>query len=309
MNLRAQSKLELEIALRGALEREEFVIYYQPKVSLRTGAWTGVEALLRWERPGHVLVLPGVFIGALEATGMIVPVGTWALQAACRQLTRWEQSEIGPLPIAVNVSALQLIGQEPSIQLAELAAKEGRPAPETMWSTIAGCLQGLTLPQGLLEIEITESTMMADAERNVGMLHQLKEMGIRLSLDDFGTGYSSLSYLARFPLDAVKIDGSFIRGVTNTAHDAAITQAIIEMAHQLGMKVVAECVETAEQVEFLRAHGCDEAQGFYFAQPMPVEELERFWIEGGGIREQAAFELPSGALSPDAAQDPVPPAS
>ena len=309
MNLRAQSKLELEIALRGALEREEFVIYYQPKVSLRTGAWTGVEALLRWERPGHGLVLPGVFIGALEATGMIVPVGTWALQAACRQLTQWEQSEIGPLPIAVNVSALQLIGQEPSIQLAELAAKEGRPAPETMWSTIAGCLQGLTLPQGLLEIEITESTMMADAERNVGMLHQLKEMGIRLSLDDFGTGYSSLSYLARFPLDAVKIDGSFIRGVTNTAHDAAITQAIIEMAHQLGMKVVAECVETAEQVEFLRAHGCDEAQGFYFAQPMPVEELERFWIEGGGIREQAAFELPSGALSPDAAQDPVPPAS
>lgn len=307
MNLRAQSKLELETALRGALDRGEFVLYYQPKVSLRTGAWTGVEALLRWERPGHGLVLPGVFIGALEATGMIVPVGTWALEAACRQLTQWAHSEIGPLPIAVNVSALQLVGQEPSIQLAELAAKEGRPAPETMWSTIAGCLQGLTLPQGLLEIEITESTMMADAERNVGMLHQLKEMGIRLSLDDFGTGYSSLSYLARFPLDAVKIDGSFIRGVTTTAHDAAITQAIIEMAHQLGMKVVAECVETAEQVEFLRAHGCDEAQGFYFACPMPVDELERFWTEGGGVRTQAAFALPCGALSPDAAQDPFPP--
>lgn len=284
MNLRAQHKMELETALRGALEREEFILHYQPKVCLRTGRWTGVEALLRWDRPGHGLVPPGMFVGALETTGLIVPVGAWVMATACRQSSRWEQAGLGPLPIAVNVSALQLTGHDP-IALHEIgvgAKQDGEPVSATMWSAIAECLQGLVLSKGLLEIEITESAMMADAERNVSMLHQLKEMGIRLSLDDFGTGYSSLSYLARFPLDAIKIDGSFIRGVTTHPHDAAITLAIIEMAHQLGIRVVAECVETAEQVEFLRARGCDEAQGFYFSHPMPVEELERFWAESDG---------------------------
>ncbi|MET0718829.1 MAG: EAL domain-containing protein, partial [Pseudoxanthomonas sp.] len=196
---------------------------------------------------------------------------------------------------AVNVSALQLVRQESSAILAELGAKaEQDPAsaaPAPISSAIAGCLQGLVLPKGLLEIEITESVMMADAERNVSMLHQLKDLGIRLFLDDFGTGYSSLSYLARFPLDAVKIDGSFIRDLTVNPHDAAITQAIIEMSHQLGLKVIAECVETAEQVEFLRARGCDEAQGFFFSRPMPVENLEQAWRDAGGVCTQAAFDI------------------
>lgn len=311
MNLRAQNKLELEVALRGALERSEFILHYQPKVCLRTGKWTGAEALLRWNRPGHGIVLPGIFIDALESTGLIVPVGAWALGAVCRQLNLWEQAGFGPLPIAVNVSALQLTGQGfglPMDALAVCLPDDEATTPATMWSAIAGCLQDLVLPKGLLEIEITESAMMADAERNVSMLHQLKGMGIRLSLDDFGTGYSSLSYLARFPLDAIKIDGSFIRGVTTTAHDAAITQAIIEMAHQLGIKVVAECVETVEQVEFLRAHGCDEAQGFYFSRPMPVEELDRFWVDGGGAPTLAPFALPGAdAQSPYTAHNPVSP--
>lgn len=296
MNKRAQNKLELESALRGAVEREEFVLHYQPKISLRSGEWTGVEALLRWERPGHGIVLPGMFISSLEDTGLIVKVGAWALGAACQQLGLWEQEGVGPLPIAVNVSALQLTRQEASALLMDVAplepGAEPQPLSKPIWSAVANCLQGLMLPKGLLEIEITESAMMADAEHNVGMLHQLKEMGIRLSLDDFGTGYSSLSYLARFPLDAVKIDGSFIRGLATNPHDASITQAIIEMSHQLNMKVIAECVETIEQVDFLRANGCDEAQGFYFAQPMPVDELVTLWRNSGGVCTQATFELP-----------------
>lgn len=299
MNMHAVRKLELEAALRGALGRNEFLFHYQPKICLRTGTWTGVEALLRWDRPGHGIVLPGTFIDLLEETGLIVQVGAWALGEACRQLALWEAAGVGPLPIAVNVSALQIGRPESNAVLAELGSDDQRdqakPVPTPIWSAIAGCLQGLVLPKGLLEIEITESTMMADAERNVGMLHQLKEMGIRLSLDDFGTGYSSLSYLARFPLDAVKIDGSFIRGLAANPHDASITQAIIEMSHQLGIKVVAECVETAEQVEFLRARGCDEAQGFFFFRPMPVENLEQAWRDAGGICTQAAFAIPHAA--------------
>ncbi len=313
MNQRAQHKMELESALRGALEREEFILHYQPKVCLRTGCWTGVEALLRWDRPGHGLVPPGMFVGALETTGLIVPVGAWVMATACRQSSRWEQVGLSPLPIAVNVSALQLTGQDP-VALHDAAVntrQDGEPVSATMWSAIAECLHGLVLPERLLEIEITESAMMADAERNVSMLHQLKEMGIRLSLDDFGTGYSSLSYLARFPLDAIKIDGSFIRGVTTSAHDAAITQAIIEMAHQLGIKVVAECVENAEQVEFLRARGCDEAQGFYFSRPMSAEELERLWEEGGvrmqGISSVSNADRQAGAKSSGSVHDPLSP--
>ncbi|MET0655002.1 MAG: EAL domain-containing protein [Pseudoxanthomonas sp.] len=313
MNLRALDKLKLEEALRGAVERNEFLLHYQPKICLRSGRWTGVEALLRWDRPGHGIVSPGVFMPSLEATGLIVQVGAWALSEACSQLALWEKDGVGPLPIAVNVSALQLVRQDSNAMLAELGAGDGQDpanaAPVPISSLVAGCLQGLTLPKGLLEIEITESVMMADAERNVSMLHQLKEMGIRLYLDDFGTGYSSLSYLARFPLDAVKIDGSFIRDLPTSPHDAAITQAIIQMSHQLGLKVIAECVETAGQVEFLRAHGCDEAQGFFFSRPMPVENLEQAWRDAGGICTQAAFEIPDAETQAfDSAQvetDPV----
>ena len=270
MNLRAKNKQELEHALRGALERNEFALHYQPKVDLRTGAWTGVEALLRWDRPGHGMVLPGLFIPSLEQTGLIVQVGAWALREACHQLARWEKQAIGPFAVAVNVSALQLGGE---------SAPPGPTdcIPTTILSAIRDCFEDSLTPLGLLEIEITESAMMADAEQNIVMLHQLKALGVRLSLDDFGTGYSSLSYLARFPLDAVKIDGSFIRGITTSPHDASITQAIIEMSHQLGMKVIAECVETAEQADYLHEKGCDEAQGYYFSPPLAAIELEALW--------------------------------
>ncbi|MEJ7746238.1 MAG: EAL domain-containing protein [Luteimonas sp.] len=284
MNLRAHEKRELESALREALAREEFVLYYQPKVCLRSGRWAGVEALLRWHRPGHGLVAPGEFIPALEDSGLIVPVGTWVISAACRQLSQWRQAGLEPLPIAVNVSARQMA-------LTNVARPSpGSDAPartdteaNALWTSTAACMSEFKVSTGQLEFELTESTLMGDAEHSADMLRRLKALGIHISVDDFGTGYSSLAYLRRFPLDAVKIDGSFIRDVTSNAEDASITLAIIGMAHRLNLKVIAECVETAEQLEFLRANGCDQAQGYYLARPMPVQELEQLWRESGGV--------------------------
>ncbi|MBA3487790.1 MAG: EAL domain-containing protein [Lysobacter sp.] len=284
MNLRAHEKRELESALREALAREEFVLYYQPKICLRTGRWTGVEALLRWHRPGHGLVAPGEFIPALEDSGLIVPVGAWVISAACRQLSQWRQAGLPPLPIAVNVSARQLAPQT----LARPSPGPAGPArsdteANELWSSTAACLREFEVSSGQLEFELTESTLMGNAEHSAAMLRRLKDLGVHVSVDDFGTGYSSLAYLRSFPLDAVKIDGSFIRDVTSNAEDASITLAIIGMAHRLNLTVIAECVETAEQLEFLRANDCDQVQGYYLARPMPVQELEQLWRDSGGI--------------------------
>ncbi|MDQ3056920.1 MAG: EAL domain-containing protein, partial [Pseudomonadota bacterium] len=284
MNLRAREKRELDSALREALEREEFVLYYQPKVCLRSGRWTGVEALLRWHRPGHGLVAPGEFIPALEDSGLIVPVGAWVISAACRQLSQWREAGLEPLPIAVNVSARQMA-------LTTVARPSPGPdaparidtAANALWTSTAACMSECKVSTGQLEFELTESSLMGDAEHSADMLRRLKDLGVHVSVDDFGTGYSSLAYLRRFPLDAVKIDGSFIRDVTSNAEDASITLAIIGMAHRLNLTVIAECVETAEQLEFLRANDCDQAQGYYLARPMPVGELEHLWQTSGGI--------------------------
>ena len=284
MNLRAREKLELESALRQALAREEFVLHYQPKVCLRTGRWTGVEALLRWHRPDHGLVPPGEFISVLEDTGLIVPVGAWVVTAACRQLRDWKCAGIGPLPIAVNVSAQQVTRKNLLLQSPESGGRiRVGSDPVELWSATAECLQEHGVTAGQLEFELTESTVMADAEQNVEMLQRLKALGVQVSVDDFGTGYSSLAYLRRFPLDAIKIDGSFIRDVTRNAEDASITLAIIGIAHRLNLQVIAEGVETAEQLEFLRANGCDQAQGYYLARPMSVQKIEQLWRETGGI--------------------------
>jgi diguanylate cyclase (GGDEF)-like protein/PAS domain S-box-containing protein len=292
MNQRARAKLELEAALRQALAREEFVLHYQPKVSLRTGHWTGVEALLRWHRPGYGLVPPGEFISVLEDTGLIVPVGAWVVTAACRQLRDWKRAGIGPLPIAVNVSAQQVTRKHLRLQAANAGDVRAGSDPAELWSATAACLDAHGVGPGELEFELTESTVMADAEQSIEMLHRLKALGIQVSVDDFGTGYSSLAYLRRFPLDAIKIDGSFIRDVTTNADDASIALAIIGIAHRLNLQVIAEGVETADQLEFLRTNGCDQVQGYYLAHPMPVKQLEQLWRETGGVVAGLAQQKP-----------------
>ena len=283
MNQRVGEKLQLVAALHEALARREFVLHYQPKVSLDTGRWTGVEALLRWQRPGHGLVPPYKFIPALEESGLIVPVGAWVIGEACRQLADWHRRGLPPLPIAVNVSAVQIAHKNASVADADSVA----PADAALnifelISVVAAHMADNGVPAGLLEIEITESVVMADAEHSFAILQRLREMGVKLAVDDFGTGYSSLSYLRRFPLESVKIDGSFIRDVTTSADDASIAVAIIEMAHRMNLTVIAECVETTEQLQFLQAHNCDQVQGYYFAKPMPVVELEALWIDSCG---------------------------
>jgi diguanylate cyclase (GGDEF)-like protein/PAS domain S-box-containing protein len=283
MNLRAREKLELEVALRRALMHDEFELHYQPKVSLRTGRWTGVEALLRWSRPEFGMVPPAEFIPVLEETGLIVAVGARVITAACQQLRDWERQGLQSLPIAVNVSAHQVARKH--LPMKPMPGVR-RPGPDSdgaeLWSATAACLERHGVAPGLLELELTESTVMSDAEHSVEMLRRLKDLGLRISVDDFGTGYSSLAYLRRFPVDAIKIDGSFVRDLGSDAGGASIVLAIIDMAHRLNLKVIAECVETAEQVDFLREHGCDEVQGYFIARPMPADELLRLWRETGG---------------------------
>ncbi|MEO6155407.1 MAG: EAL domain-containing protein, partial [Thermomonas sp.] len=280
MNQQAGEKLQLVAALRNALAAGEFVLFYQPKVSLATGRWMGVEALLRWQRPGHGLVMPNAFIPALEDSGLIVPVGSWVVATACSQLADWRRRGMQLLPIAVNASALQMVRHSMGPTRASGAETTDSALENIELLTAVGTHTAEhALAAGSLEVELTESVIMADAEHSIEILERLRTMGVSLSVDDFGTGYSSLSYLRKFPLQAVKIDGSFIRDVTTNADDASIVVAIIEMAHRLRLKVIAECVETAEQVQFLQAHECDQAQGYYFAKPMPVAELERLWRE------------------------------
>jgi len=294
MNLRVRKKLELELALRGALEREEFELHYQPKVCLRTGRWTGVEALLRWRRPGHGLVSPAQFIPVLEDTGLIVPVGAWVITAACRQLQAWQRAGFGPLPIAVNVSAQQITRRSLLPPPPDPPSRNHVEAdPLGLAAATAACIAKHKVVPGHLELELTESAVMSDAEHSVEMLQRLKALGVRISVDDFGTGYSSLAYLRRFPVDTVKIDGAFIRDLTSNSEDASITLAIIDMAHRLNLRVVAECVETVEQLEFLRAHGCDQVQGYYISRAVPVHELQRLWRATAGMAPEVVPEMES----------------
>ncbi len=258
MNQRVQERLALQTDLRRALEQNEFVVYYQPKINLETEEVTGVEALVRWCKPGNGLIPPAVFIPLAEETGLIVPIGEKVLQLACAQVAAWRSQGIVNLPVAVNLSAIQL-------------REEGLAA------TVQEILTTTGLSPGALELEITESAIMQETDQAIAMLQTLQGMGIRVTMDDFGTGYSSLSYLKRFPISWLKIDRTFIAEVMSQADDAEIIRAIIAMAHRLRLKVVAEGVETAEQLAFLRQEGCDEAQGYYFARPMPADEFLRWF--------------------------------
>ena len=257
MSSDTHEKIILEAGLRRVVERNELVMHYQPKLDLITGQVTGVEALVRWQHPELGLLGPNKFIPLAEETGSIVAIGRWVLQTACRQLSEWINSGMAPLRMAVNLSARQF--------------RYGM-----LFQDVEQALRQAGLAPHLLELEVTESLVMDNPDYAVQLLARFKTLGIELSMDDFGTGYSSLANLKSFPFDTVKIDRSFVRDIVIDLHDAAITRAIIAMAHVLHLRVTAEGVETAEQMNFLREHDCDEIQGYHFAPPMPTQATEEF---------------------------------
>ncbi len=259
MNVKVQERLIMETRLRKALERREFYLLYQPRVDVESGAIAGVEALLRWRPEGGDVIMPDEFIPLLEETGLIVQVGEWVLRAVCLQGMAWQAAGVPPLIISVNVSARQFHQKNLPEKIEEILLETG-------------------FPSRLLEIELTESIIIQDVEETILKLDRLKEMGLRLSIDDFGTGYSSLSYLKRFPIDILKIDRSFVRGLMTDPDDATIVSTIIAMAHNLKMNVVAEGVETSRQLQFVDQHGCEEVQGFFFSKPITPDTLAELII-------------------------------
>jgi len=263
MNASAWQRMKLETELRHALAREEFVLYYQPKVNLESGKIVGMEALLRWQSPERGLVSPGTFIPLLEETGLILAVGEWVLRAACRQASVWQAAGLQDIHIAVNLSTLQF--RQPDFA-----------------GVVLGILKesGLDLSLGTIELELTESLLMSNAEGAIETLATLHQEGIHFSIDDFGTGYSSLSYLKRFPISSLKIDQSFVRDLSSDDEDEAIVAAIIALGHSLGLKVIAEGVETTAQLAQLRKKDCDEMQGFLFSRPVPAADMTQLLQSG-----------------------------
>ena len=259
MNEEMLSRLDLESALQKAILNNEFVLHYQPKVNLKSGLICGLEALIRWERPEVGLVSPAIFIPTLEESGLIVGVGSWVIQEACKQIGLWMKSSIGPMQISVNVAWRQFIESD-------------------LHGEVVKALSDNNIPANLLELELTESTLMVNTTQTIQILENLKKIGVKISIDDFGTGYSSLAYLRRFPIDKLKIDIAFIRNITSNADDAAMASAIIRIAHSLKLEVIAEGVETKEQLEFLKNHHCDQIQGYYFSPPIPLLELEKLLL-------------------------------
>lgn len=257
-------KLEIESGLHRAIERKEFIVHYQPQIDLASGEIVGAEALLRWSHPEKGMISPGVFIPVAEESGLINPIGEWVIRTACQQNKRWQNAGHRPIVVSVNLSIRQF--EQP--HLAE---------------TIGHILEETGLEPRYLELEITESMAM-DVHRALETLDRLKQLGLNISMDDFGTGYSSLSYLTKFPIDKLKIDQSFIRDIRDNCSDAAIISTIVAMARQLQLKVIAEGVETEEQLAFLRSQQCDQIQGYYYSPPLPPEKLTA-WIGG---KEQAS---------------------
>jgi EAL domain-containing protein (putative c-di-GMP-specific phosphodiesterase class I) len=260
MHDRAVAMLLTEQDLRQALTRNEFFLHYQPQLNLRTGELVGMEALIRWQHPKRGLVSPAQFIPVAEERDLIIPIGEWVLREACRQNRAWQSAGLPALPVAVNLSALQL-------QQKNLARDVGR------------VLQQTGLSPHLLELELTESAVMRDADSSIATMNALKDVGVSLSMDDFGTGYSNMSQLKRLPLDKLKIDQSFVRGLPGDPYDLAISTAIIGMGKALNLTVVAEGVETADQLEVLRKIECSAIQGYFLSRPMAADACERFRVE------------------------------
>jgi diguanylate cyclase (GGDEF)-like protein/PAS domain S-box-containing protein len=268
MNERLLERLRIEADMRTALERGQFMVYYQPQVDLRTGRIVGMEALVRWQHPELGMILPARFIGLAEETALIVPLGLWVMRTACLQAKAWQQAGLGHLRVAVNLSVRQF-------------------AQPDLVESISAILEESALEPHYLDIEVTESLVMDDVEQAVRILRALKALGVHLSIDDFGTGYSSLSYLKRFPVDVLKIDQSFVRDISTSADDAAIARSIITLAHSLRLRVVAEGVETLAQLAYLQRHACDQMQGYYFSPPVPGERFEQFLSECKCLPDEA----------------------
>ncbi len=261
LNDKAVEFLTLKSALREAIDRSELVLYYQPRVDLASGRILGVEALLRWFHPTMGAVSPARFIPIAEETGLIEAIGAWVLREGCRQRKAWLDAGLASCRVAINLSAMQMRQPDLVDMVRDVLAETGLPAE-------------------CLELEITESVMVEDPEAVVEKLHEFRRMGIAIALDDFGTGYSSLSYIKRFPLDCMKIDQSFVRGIPGDANDVAITRTIIALARNLGLKTVVEGIETEEQLAFARAEGCDEYQGYLFSKPVSAEAVEKLLRPG-----------------------------
>ena len=279
MNVEAQERLRMDKNLRLAVEMEEFFLEYQPQVEIATGRITGFEALIRWQHPELGLIPPDKFISIAENNGLIVPIGEWVLKTACGQAKKWQDDGLAAVTVAVNVSAVQF-------------RQEGFPA------VIQRVLMETGLSAEYLELELTESLLLSDVDVALGTLQELKQMGLQLAIDDFGTGYSSLSYLKRFPVDKLKIDRSFVRDIAVDSEDAAITTAIVSMARSLHLLVIAEGVETEEQLSFLRERECDEMQGYYFSKPLSVGDaafmlkVHSCFADRGSAQEQGGRGFP-----------------
>ncbi len=253
----AAERLDIRNGLAQALQRDELQLYYQPQFDLASGRMIGLEALIRWQRPGHGLVSPVRFIPVAEECGLIVPIGAWVLRTACRQMARWREAGAQDLVVAVNLSALQF----------------GRGDLE---QAVRDALEQASLPAAWLELELTESILLHNPEQVLAVVQRLRKLGVSLSVDDFGTGYSSLAYLKQFAVDKLKIDQSFVRAIDAQPDDTAIVRAIVQMAHSLGLKTIAEGVENTAVLELLRKLGCDEAQGYHYARPLPAGEVLPF---------------------------------
>jgi diguanylate cyclase (GGDEF)-like protein/PAS domain S-box-containing protein len=256
MNVKAVERQSIEEDLRRALERKEFSLHYQPKIDLKTGAITGAEALLRWAHPTRGSIPPLQFIPIAEDSGLILPIGAWVMREACRQARVWRDAGLTLATMAVNVSAVQFRNENFLDDLFAAVAETG-------------------LDPKYLELELTESVLMKHTDLAASILKILRGKGVQVSVDDFGTGYSSLSYLQKFPLDALKIDQSFVRWITTNPNEATLVSAIIHMGQSLHLRVIAEGVETAEDLAFLKAHNCDEAQGYYFSRPVPAGQFAK----------------------------------
>jgi EAL domain-containing protein (putative c-di-GMP-specific phosphodiesterase class I) len=268
MQARLADRQLLEADLRYALGRNEFLLHYQPKFDLQTKQITGVEALIRWAHPQRGILSPGQFVPIAEECGLILHIGRWVLLEACRQARAWNDAGLGIVPVAVNVSA------------SEFADKD-------FISGVRAVLIATGLEPANLELELTESVLMQDAESTVRTLGALKAMGVRLAIDDFGTGYSSFTYLRRFPVDALKLDQSFVQEITADPGDATIVSAMINIGKSLKQRVIAEGVETRAQFNFLQHHGCNEGQGYYFSRPVGAVQAEQ--LIAAGVREEVVI--------------------
>jgi EAL domain-containing protein (putative c-di-GMP-specific phosphodiesterase class I) len=261
MQTRVTERQALETKLRRALEHGEFSLHYQPQVDLGSNRIFGCEALIRWNQPELGMVGPVKFIPLAEETGLIVPIGEWVVRTACRQCKAWQDAGLPAVTVAVNISARQFREKNLLRVIADILAETG-------------------VDPARLELEVTESVIMQDAQHVIATLQAFRDMGVKLSVDDFGTGYSSLSYLKRFPVDRLKIDQSFVRDITTNADDTAIAQAVITLGHTMNLRVIAEGVETPEQLAFLRRNRCDEMQGYLFGKPMPGDEFGKLLQSG-----------------------------